>query len=62
MLEFKNNTAHSMGRYGLWIFPKFYPMEGGGCNAHVHKPAQFEYLTAWNCMRGAECVGCGSVR
>ena len=62
MLEFKNNTAHTFGRYGLWIFPIYNPMEGGGCDAKVHKPAKFETFTAWNCMRGAEVDVGGAVQ
>ena len=62
MLEFKNNTAHSFGRYGLWIFPIYNPKKGGSCKATEAEPAVFHSLTAWNNMRGAEVDVGGAVQ
>ena len=60
--EFTNNTAHSFGWYGLWIFPVYYPMEGGTCDSAVSAPTVFNGLAAWNCGRGAEVGEVGPVQ
>lgn len=62
MLEFFNNSAHSFGRYGLWIFPIYHPLKGSGCNAFIAKPAVFGSFIAYNNMRGAEAVKIGAVQ
>ena len=62
MLVFRNNSAHSFGRYGLWIFPIYHPMVGGACNSKRAHPAHFYSFLAWNNMRGVESVISGSVR
>ena len=53
MGEFFNNTAHSLGQYGLWIFEEYYP---------ELEPAVFDTLIAWNNLRGAEWVKCGPLQ
>ncbi|XP_063855726.1 fibrocystin-L-like isoform X2 [Scylla paramamosain] len=53
---FFNNTAHSMGRYGLWVFSNqgYHPKSNicGGRDVG----AKWESFTAWHCERGAEAV------
>ncbi|CAG5956366.1 unnamed protein product [Menidia menidia] len=60
--EFSNNTVHSQGWFGLWIFQDFFPMRGGGCRSRTPAPAVFRSLTAWNCEKGAEWVNVGAVQ
>ena len=62
VLEFYNNTVHTQGWYGIWIFPIYYPHEGGSCNSRTSAPAEYYNLTAWNVERGAEAVEVGNVR
>ena len=62
MKEFKNNSAHSFGRYGLWIFPVYHPQQGGSCDSAIAEPAIFQGFTAYNNMRGAEAVKVGAVQ
>ena len=60
--EFRNNTAHSIDWYGIWIFSKdgWYPSDGtqdqGYCNWNNETKATFEDVTTWRCKRGAEIV------
>ena len=54
--EFYNNTVHSVGWYGLWVFEYYTPKVGGKCGATVPAPAVFRNLTTWNSFRGAEWV------
>ncbi|XP_044027924.1 LOW QUALITY PROTEIN: PKHD1 like 1, tandem duplicate 1 [Siniperca chuatsi] len=60
--EFYNNTVHSQGWFGLWIFSDFFPMKSGGCRSVTPKPAVFHSLTTWNCEKGAEWVNVGAVQ
>ena len=60
--QFYNNSAHSFGWFGLWIFQDYFPTEGGSCSSTVPVAAVFENLFAWNCEKGAEWVDCSSVQ
>ncbi|XP_042362122.1 fibrocystin-L-like [Plectropomus leopardus] len=60
--EFYNNTVHSQGWFGLWIFQDFFPMKDGRCNSKTPEPAVFRALTTWNCEKGAEWVNVGAVQ
>lgn len=50
--EFHNNTAHSFGRYGLWLFPTYIPN---------NTPAQFKDFIAYNNLKGFELTEVGQV-
>ncbi|KAF0024292.1 hypothetical protein F2P81_023094 [Scophthalmus maximus] len=60
--EFFNNTVHSQGWFGLWIFVDYFPMKSGGCRSSTPEPAVFRALTTWNCEKGAEWVNVGAVQ
>uniref|UniRef100_A0A3P8VH65 PKHD1 like 1, tandem duplicate 2 n=1 Tax=Cynoglossus semilaevis TaxID=244447 RepID=A0A3P8VH65_CYNSE len=60
--QFFNNTVHSQGWFGLWIFINYFPMKNGGCRSRVPQPAVFDSLTTWNCEKGAEWVDVGAVQ
>ncbi|XP_061168814.1 fibrocystin-L-like [Saccostrea echinata] len=58
---FRNNTAHSNGWFGLWIFTTIKTREGGGCSSTKPAMSLFESLTAWNNEKGAEIVNGGAL-
>ncbi|XP_030644362.1 PKHD1 like 1, tandem duplicate 1 [Chanos chanos] len=60
--EFSNNTVHSQGWFGLWIFQEYFPVREGRCNSRRPEPAIFRTLTTWNCEKGAEWVNVGAVQ
>ncbi|XP_050416785.2 fibrocystin-L [Patella vulgata] len=61
--QFKNNTAHSFGWFGLWIFEDYFPKVGGSCSqSAASEVAVYESLTAWNCEKGAEAVNSGAIQ
>ena len=65
---YRDNSAHTFGWYGLWIFSMagYFPMDGtpedGYCNGQNMVPAVYERLTAWKCERGAELVFGGPIQ
>ncbi|CAK8682966.1 unnamed protein product [Clavelina lepadiformis] len=60
--EFSNNTVHSQGWFGLWIFQTYFPMKGSSCDSTEPSPAKFDSLTTWHCDKGAEWVNCGAIQ
>ena len=54
MGRFSNNVAHSVGWYGLWIFEKYFPKEGGFCDSKKNTAAVFDNFVAWNNLRGGQ--------
>ncbi len=60
--EFFNNTVHSQGWFGLWIFQEFFPMRTGSCSFSAPMPAVFRRFTSWNNEKGAEWVNVGAVQ
>ena len=60
--QFNNNTAHTMGWYGIWIFPSYHPTVTGDCDDWESTPAKFHDLTVWNTERGAEAVEVGAIQ
>ncbi|KAK3107254.1 hypothetical protein FSP39_010348 [Pinctada imbricata] len=59
---YKNNTVHSQGWFGLWIFQEYHPHKDGKCDSDEHETAVFESLTVWNCEKGAEAVNVGATQ
>ncbi|MEE6507574.1 hypothetical protein FKM82_026763 [Ascaphus truei] len=60
--EFYNNTVHSQGWFGIWIFQEYFPMQGESCSSSTPMPAIFDSLTTWNCEKGAEWVNGGALQ
>ncbi|XP_048585401.1 fibrocystin-L isoform X2 [Nematostella vectensis] len=60
--EFRNNTAHSFGRYGLWIFPTYIPLASPQASLDSTSPARFYELTAYNNLKGYEATKVGAVQ
>ena len=66
--EFRNNTAHSFGWYGIWMFHMdgWFPSDGtkdkGYCNWENEIPAKLYDFTAWRNDRGAEIVFGGKIQ
>ncbi|XP_061189118.1 fibrocystin-L-like [Saccostrea echinata] len=60
---FQNNTVHSMGWFGLWIFQEYHPRKDGSCSTSAdHEVAIYKSLTVWNCEKGAEAVNVGALQ
>ncbi|CAF3925163.1 unnamed protein product [Rotaria sp. Silwood2] len=54
--RFFNNSVHSCGQFGVWIFPEYVSTVGGSCWADAPKQPVFERLTSWRNTKGFEAV------
>jgi len=54
--RFYNNSVHSCGQFGVWIFPEYQPTTGGNCWADAPRQAVFERLITWRNTKGFEAV------
>ncbi|CAF1377186.1 unnamed protein product, partial [Adineta steineri] len=54
--RFYNNSVHSVGRIGVWIFPEYSPTVAGSCSNDAPYQAVFEKVTTWGNARGFEWV------
>ncbi|CAH1226877.1 PKHD1L1 [Branchiostoma lanceolatum] len=59
--EFYNNTVHSQGWFGIWIFEDYNPTDNSKPDGEP-LPADFRGLTAWNNEKAAEWIHCGAIR
>lgn len=61
--EFTDNEAHTLGWFGLWIFPMYTPKVDGNCNMNAQSvTAVYNKLKAWQCEKGAEGVATSTVQ
>ncbi|CAF1351069.1 unnamed protein product [Rotaria sordida] len=54
--RFYNNTVHSTGRFGVWIYPEYAPTITGDCSDTQPSQAVFEGLISWKNNKGIELV------
>ncbi len=60
--EFADNSAHSFGWYGLWVFREYHPSITGLCWDNRPAPAYYDRFLAWRCDKGVEFEQVGSLQ
>ena len=60
--KFFNNSVHSVGRFGLWIFPGYNPSTTGSCSDSTGSAATFDTLISYSNDKGAEWVMSNNVQ
>ncbi|XP_052063080.1 fibrocystin-L-like [Mytilus californianus] len=61
MGKFEDNSCHSCGWFGLWIFEDYFPRDNG-LSSGIPTTAVFRNMYTWNCDKGAELVNGGAVQ
>lgn len=59
--QFFNNSVHSTGRFGLWIFPGYQPTPTGACSDNTPSTALFSNLIAYGNDKGGEAVNANAI-
>lgn len=54
--SFVNNSVHSTGRFGVWIYPEYAPTISGNCTDPRPSQANIEGLISWKNNKGIELV------
>ncbi len=54
--RFFNNSVHSTGRFGVWVFPEYAPTVGGSCWNDAPYQGVFDGLVSWRNNKGFEWV------
>lgn len=62
MGRFFNNTAHSVGRFGIWIFPSYTPTLSGACWDSRPSVARFDNFYTYGSDMGVEYVVSSSIQ
>ena len=60
--RFANNSVHSVGRFGVWVFPEYSPTVAGSCSGDQPYQAVFDGLVSWGNNRGFEWVMSSTVK
>ena len=62
LLEFRDNSVHSVGWYGMWLNPLYQPSIDSSCKGVEAVTAHFNGFTAWNNAKGAEWLDVGGTQ
>jgi hypothetical protein len=60
--RFYNNSVHSTGRFGVWVFPEYSPTVAGDCVGDAPYQAIFEGLVSWRNSKGFEWVMASTIQ
>jgi hypothetical protein len=60
--RFVNNSVHSVGRFGVWVFPEYSPTVAGNCWNDAPYQAVFDGLVSWGNNKGFEWVMASTIQ
>ena len=59
---YTNNTVHSCGWFGLWVFENYFPHAGESCDRDTPTVAKFENSNYWRLDKGIEFFETGAMQ